>query len=623
MAAFGFFALAAMLVLASCSPNLLQTTTDAAESAALQQRSALSQKNSGGLAAASVNGVMMQTFWWDTPLTVGGQNWWPYLGSKAQEWSNAGFTALWIPPAYKGAGVGNPQGGRGSVGYDVYDRYDLGEFNQKSSVATHYGTLGELQAAITAWHGKGIQVYADVVMNHMMGADYQETVNGQQVWTGFSFPGRGTTYSNYQWRYYNFNGWQGSSWVQWNAWDFSPYANGDAYDNLMGCEIRYADVNQRNELINWGRWITTKLNLDGYRLDATKHILTSFVNQWLDSVKGSSGRFAVSEAWFNNMTDMNNYAAATGGRTSLFDVPLHYTFKAMSDGNGSWDMRGLQFAGFTEANGALAVSFVENHDSDAPGFPLYSPIVNLKLLAYAYILTREKGYPCVYYRDYAPTADGGYGLGSQISKLMSLRKRYAYGAGYEYTSANDADVYCYSRAGNASGPGLMLLLNDGGSDRSKYIAGTPFKNATLVDSTGNVAGTVTTDASGNGTFSVKARSYSVWVPVSSVPQTAVTFNINFNNTTTGQDLYIVGSVGQLGNWDYTKAVKMSGAAWPNWTATVSLPTGTAVQYKYFRWNPSQPYNPGNTSSNNPFWCNDPNYSITPAGATQSRTDTWR
>jgi alpha-amylase len=452
--------------------------------------------------ATATNGVMLQGFYWDVPQTTSGQTWWQVLGGKASEFNQAGFTAVWLPPAYKGGSVSD-------VGYGVYDRYDLGEFNQKGTVATHYGTLGQLQSCISSLHGQGIQVYEDMVMNHLTWADQQETVNGNTVYTKFTYPGRGSTYSTYTWQYYNFNGTQqgaNNSWIQWNAWDFQPYANGDAYDNLLGCEIRYADQNQVTETIKWGNWMTTKLGLDGYRLDATKHMLTSFVNSWLDNVKGTSGRFAVSEAWFANLSDLKNYASSTGGRTSLFDVPLHYTFKAMSDGNGSWDMRGLQFAGFTESNPTLSVSFVDNHDTDQSGGGLYSPVANLKQLAYAYILTRANSYPCVFYKDYY-----NYGLGAQIKTLMQIRKANAYGSAYEYTSVDDADYYAYSRAGDSTHKGLMLVLNDGGSARSQGIT-SPFKSATLTDKTGNYSGTITTDANGYGNFPVQARSWSVWVP---------------------------------------------------------------------------------------------------------------
>lgn len=550
--------------------------------------------------ASAVPGTMLQAFYWDVPGTTNNQTWWQLLSSQAADFSAAGITAVWLPPAYKGAAGGY------DVGYGVYDRYDLGEFNQKGTTATHYGTLAQLQSCIGALHGKGIQVYEDVVMNHLTGADYQETVNGSTVYTGFSYSGRGSTYSTFQWHYYNFNGAQqgpNNSWIQWNPWDFQPYDNGDAYDNLLGCEIRYADANQVNETISWGNWLTTKLNLDGYRVDAAKHMYTPFLNKWFDSVKGS--RFAVSEVWFNNVGELNDYASATGGRTSLFDVPLHYLFKAMSDGNGSWDMRGLEFAGFTEANGPLSVSFVDNHDTDNPG-GLYSPVSNLKMLAYAYILTREKGYPCLFYKDYY-----NYGLGAQIKTLNLIRQAHAYGGGYEYTSQDDANVYCYSRAGDATHTGLLTLLNDGGSNASKGLT-TPFKNATLTDLTGNTSGTVTTDANGYGVFAVNSRSYAVWVPKAAATNTSVTFNISYSNTVSGQDLYIVGSTAQLGSWNTGSATKLSGAAYPKWTVTVPLTSGTAVTYKYFR----------KDQAGNILWEGDPNNSLTPSGSSQTVTDTW-
>ncbi|WP_460500486.1 alpha-amylase [Hymenobacter agri] len=483
---------ATLLTLAGCAKENLNPTASAPVPVA-----------STSANAVAVNGVMMQGFYWNTPLTTTAGSWWQNLGSKATELSQSGITAVWLPPAYKG-------GSQQDVGYGVYDRYDLGEFNQKGTVATRYGTLAQLQSAIGALHGQGVQVYEDMVMNHLTWADAQETVNSNVVYTKFNYPGRGLTYSSYKWGYNNFTGTQqapNNGWYQWKSWDFQPYANGDAYDNLLGSEIQYnGNTANANETISWGNWMTTKLGLDGYRLDATKHIYTPFVNQWLDAVKGTSGRFAVSEAWFRNLTDLKNYATATGGRTSLFDVPLHYTFQDMSNGNGAWDMRGLQFAGFTESNPTLSVSFVDNHDTDQSGGALYSPVINLKMLAYAYILTRANGYPCVFYRDFYE-----YGLGAQIKKLTAIRKANAYGSAFEYTSVDDADYYAYSRAGDSTHKGLMLILNDGGGARTKGIT-SPFKNATLTDKTGNYGGTITTDANGYGNFPVQARSWSVWVP---------------------------------------------------------------------------------------------------------------
>ncbi len=141
--------------------------------------------------------------------------------------SKLGISALWLPPAYKG------MVGQYSVGYDVYDMYDLGEFNQKGSIRTKYGTKDEYLKAIEVAHSNNIDVYADVVFNHRAGADYKERVMAQKVdslnrnnkigepriieaWTKFTFPGRikynenrnisEYKYSNFTWDYLCFDG---------------------------------------------------------------------------------------------------------------------------------------------------------------------------------------------------------------------------------------------------------------------------------------------------------------------------------------------------------------------------------------------------------------------------------
>ncbi len=63
------------------------------------------------------------------------------------------------------------------MGYGVYDLYDLGEFDQKGTVRTKYGTRRAYQAAIRALRRADIQVLADVVLNHRLGADDWEEVN--------------------------------------------------------------------------------------------------------------------------------------------------------------------------------------------------------------------------------------------------------------------------------------------------------------------------------------------------------------------------------------------------------------------------------------------------------------
>jgi len=50
-------------------------------------------------------GVMLQTFYWDSPkLENREHNWWTFIKSKLPAIAEAGFTALWLPPANKAAG---------------------------------------------------------------------------------------------------------------------------------------------------------------------------------------------------------------------------------------------------------------------------------------------------------------------------------------------------------------------------------------------------------------------------------------------------------------------------------------------------------------------------------------
>ena len=119
----------------------------------------------------SINGTMMQYFESELPAD---KKLWVNLKADAAKLKTAGITAVWLPPAYKGAA------GVEDMGYSVYDLYDLGEFNQKGTVATKYGTKKEYIDAIDALHSKGINVYADIVLNHKVGADEVEQVTAQE-----------------------------------------------------------------------------------------------------------------------------------------------------------------------------------------------------------------------------------------------------------------------------------------------------------------------------------------------------------------------------------------------------------------------------------------------------------
>lgn len=88
---------------------------------------------------------------------------WTEIRGRIPELAEAGYTALWLPPPQKGASGGF------SVGYDVFDRFDLGDRDQSGSLPTRYGTRAELLALVETAHRFGLRVYFDNVMAHTGG----------------------------------------------------------------------------------------------------------------------------------------------------------------------------------------------------------------------------------------------------------------------------------------------------------------------------------------------------------------------------------------------------------------------------------------------------------------------
>src|SRR6185503_10222459 len=87
---------------------------------------------------------------------------WNDVASRIPEIAEAGYTSLWLPPPTKG-------NGGFSVGYDVFDAFDLGDKNQRGTTATRYGTKEELQQMVRLAHRFGLRVYFDNIMNHRAG----------------------------------------------------------------------------------------------------------------------------------------------------------------------------------------------------------------------------------------------------------------------------------------------------------------------------------------------------------------------------------------------------------------------------------------------------------------------
>jgi alpha-amylase len=109
-----------------------------------------------------LKGTMLQYFHWYLP---GDGTLWKQIKKDATRLKKLGFTAIWLPPACKATSGGY------STGYDIYDLYDLGEFDQKGTIRTKYGTRKEYIQALKAIRSKGMQAIVDIVLNHKAGGD--------------------------------------------------------------------------------------------------------------------------------------------------------------------------------------------------------------------------------------------------------------------------------------------------------------------------------------------------------------------------------------------------------------------------------------------------------------------
>jgi alpha-amylase len=193
-------------------------------------------------------GVIMQAFYWDCPSIENKQQaWWGRVEDEVGALAQSGFTALWLPPANKAAE-------QASMGYDPYDYFDLGEFDQKGGVATWFGTRADLKGLIDAAHGAKMQVYADFVINHCSGADEQEPNpldGGALHWTKFT-PKSGRFPRD------------------WECFHPSPYELRDP-ETFSGM----ADLCHRNprvyvEIIECATWMLNEIGYDGFRFDFVK-----------------------------------------------------------------------------------------------------------------------------------------------------------------------------------------------------------------------------------------------------------------------------------------------------------------------------------------------------------------
>ncbi|ADW68393.1 alpha-amylase domain-containing protein [Granulicella tundricola] len=448
--------------------------------------------------------VMMQAFYWDAPkLENREHDFWNFIAERVEDLGKAGINALWLPPINKGSS-------NTSMGYDPYDFFDLGDFDQKGGTKTWYGNRAELEALITKAHANSVGVYADMVINHNSGADEEEVnpLDGEKRWTKFN-PASGIFPRD------------------WNSFHPSRFertmVEGEHFAGFP--HLCHRNPSVYKAMFDYARLIIEDLDFDGFRFDFVKGYgswMISLLSKYQYEKKDMKEfmPYVVCELWSGgDDIDMwlDKANSVTDNQIAAFDFPLRYQLKAVCD-QPNYDLRNLTRDGsVVMARPAHAATFVDNHDMGE------DIIQNDKLMAYSFIMVHE-GYPCIFWFDYYNNGLARPFTPNGINALIEAHHKYA--GGDSQILHADPDLYIMQRVGwkddKTDQPGLVYVLNNLGDKWSGTSVKTKWCNQRMVpiawDGHG-LYGEVAhpderrTDAEGNCEFPAPPRGYCIYVPI--------------------------------------------------------------------------------------------------------------
>ena len=312
--------------------------------------------------------VILQAFWWDYWNSNFENSYANYLTELAPRLRELDINAVWVPPFVKNTGTN-------SVGYSPFDFYDLGDKYQKGSVTTRFGTKDDVLRMIAVMHANGIEVIADAVLNHTVGAGGESGGAGGEdpnawddKWKNFRYVCYETPYKDGgQSDYWNRKGRWPKNWQNFHAneahkkndddWTAGHWGPDNCfYEGAYGQSSNVKGYNpvqdknyMRDQARDWIMWFKKQTAVDGFRWDAVKHF-PDWVQQDLlynvkyslpDFAKGGEGMFSVGE-FIGSKNEIDNYCKgvqyANGGSEFAmggYDVPLRGAIKnGVIDGGG-------------------------------------------------------------------------------------------------------------------------------------------------------------------------------------------------------------------------------------------------------------------------------------------------
>lgn len=489
-----------------------------------------------GVAAANPwNGkVVLQAFWWDCWNANYPGDWYTYLAKLSPRLRDLGFDGIWIPSPCKG------NVGANSMGYDLYDHYDLGDKYQKGTTPTRFGDKDSLLRLIAVAHANGLDVYPDIVLNHVKGG--QEDPGA---------PGDGDKSKKF--RYVAFGGPEAGRWAK-DWWNFHPNpdhasSTGDWCEAKFGPDSCYLDaahggggngLYMRDRAREWFVWLRKQTGADGFRFDAVKHFPAYVVEDLLWNAMGPGLEYFAVGEYVDGEAALDAWVTQTQSRCGTFDFALRGALANIVEAGGFFDLGSLPNA--QQENRLKTVPFVNCHDTwrgaywDSNGnnslghddrdgdwrqngdelAPTIDPNNPRADVAYAAAFAVD-GSPMVYYEDlfvnYGPErwhADPKtHPLRPYVVNLIWCHQKLNFKDGaYKVRYQGSGDLLVIERNGKA-----LIGLNDHGADAQSAWAQTDFgPNVKLHDYSGSTSDELQTNSDGWVKVTVPAMSYSVWAP---------------------------------------------------------------------------------------------------------------
>lgn len=486
--------------------------------------------------------------------------------------NNLGVTALELLPVNEFAGAL-------SWGYNPSFFY---------AVEESYGGPDDLKALVDKAHQNGIAVILDLEYNHVASGD------------------------NILW-----------------AVDNTTYMDGDT---VWGPLYNFNNDIAKHFLIQNALYLAKEFRIDGFRFDHTNTIHN--VNSWFVTVQGDGGGWDFLRELYGKVKSLDNNIWMTGeelpdwwgitadntGSTvagsihapmdSQWTDSFHDNFKNVLTGghlDNLWSVFGHFGDGWQDAT-----VYTESHDEvgntddriakrgrDGKGWEMNQLSLAGTVLARGtpmVFMGQEAGeatqFHIDWWNDRLPLNDYENNTGRQkvlawYQKMNEIRANdlttIATGNSWITHIHNNNGIAAFTRADSK----YVIILNFGSTTWSNYdvgISGNYRELANTSWSQYNVGGVPLASRGSDQAYQISDVNIPAYGAVVLIKEDVINVSVNFtcNNGSTawGQNIYVVGSTAELGNWNTANAIKLDSTNYPIWTGTINnLPASSNIEWK--------------------------------------------